>query len=110
VLVGGLTQSVQGFPELPSVGQEVAEIGRIAAGGAAATTTTLMDGAFTSAALEGSLSKAPFSVVHLASHGIFGGDPKDSFILTFDGRLDMDELERLVRLGQSAASRSSSCC
>jgi CHAT domain-containing protein len=106
VLVGGLTQSVQGFPELPSVAQEVAEIGRIAGAGAG-TTTTLTDGAFTTAALEGSLTKAPFSVVHLASHGIFGGDPKDSFILTFDGRLDMDELERLVRLGQSAASRSS---
>ncbi len=61
---------------------------------------TLLDEVFTRPALQQSLERTPFTVVHLASHAIFTGDPKGSFVLTWDGRLDMDELERLVRLSR----------
>ena len=40
---------------------------------------------------------APYSVVHIASHGHFDRDPKRSFLLSYDGRLTMDELERLMK-------------
>src|SRR5690606_23254109 len=39
---------------------------------------------------------APFSVVHIASHGQFTSDPRESFLLTFDGRLNINGLERLI--------------
>jgi CHAT domain-containing protein len=35
---------------------------------------------------------------HLATHGVFGGNNQDSFILTYDGRLTINDLERLIRL------------
>ena len=39
-------------------------------------------------------------MVHIASHGEFAGDPKKSFLLTYDGRLDMDGLEQLIKLSR----------
>ena len=36
------------------------------------------------------------SVVHLASHAEFGGDPESSFLLTWDGRLNMDQLAEII--------------
>jgi CHAT domain-containing protein len=34
--------------------------------------------------------------VHLATHGKFAGKVRDSFVLTYDGRMSMDELEQFV--------------
>nr|WP_203330417.1 CHAT domain-containing protein [Rhodovastum atsumiense] len=41
----------------------------------------------------------PYSVIHIASHGEFSSDPDRSFILTYDGRLTLDELEAAVKQG-----------
>jgi len=38
-------------------------------------------------------------VVHIASHAEFSGDPHSSFVLTYDDRIDMEELASLVRAG-----------
>ena len=50
--------------------------------------------------VEESLAQTPYSVVHIASHGEFAGDPENSFLLTYNGRLDMDELEQLIKLSR----------
>ncbi len=60
----------------------------------------LFDEAFNRPALERSLGRTPFTVVHLAAQGEFTGEPKGSFVLTRDGRLDMDELQRPVQLSR----------
>ena len=44
-----------------------------------------------------------FQVVHIASHGYFGGSPEQNFIMAYDGRLDMNMLEALVKPKQFAA-------
>jgi CHAT domain-containing protein len=90
--VAGLTKSVRGAPPLPGVGREIEALGAIARPRA-----VLEDETFTTAAVERTVEGAPFTVVHLASHGLFTGDPKGSFILTWDGRLDMDRLEAMIR-------------
>ena len=46
------------------------------------------------------LGRTPFNMIHLATHGQFAGDPKDSYLLTYDGQLNMDQLADLVRLSQ----------
>jgi CHAT domain-containing protein len=38
--------------------------------------------------------------VHIASHGHFDSDSKKTFVLTYDGKLDLDELERMIRPSQ----------
>jgi CHAT domain-containing protein len=89
-LLAGLTREVQGFAPLPHVEAELKAIARQHAG------FVLLDEAFVAPKLQRSLQSTPFSVVHIASHGQFASDPKDSFLLTFDGRLDIDSLERLI--------------
>ena len=42
------------------------------------------------------LEEEPFTVVHIASHGEFGDDASQSFLLASDGRLSMDRLEEAV--------------
>ena len=39
----------------------------------------------------------PYSVVHIASHGVFGKTADTSFIMTYDGILNMDALEQLLK-------------
>ncbi len=38
-----------------------------------------------------------YRVVHIASHGYFGGTPEQSFVMTYDRLLNMNELEDLVK-------------
>jgi CHAT domain-containing protein len=87
VLVAGLTKSVQGFSGLPSVGEEIRAIGSIFPG------QSLKDETFSLAAIRTDLSVPRFSVAHLATHGEFNADHRQSFILTYDSRLTMDGLQ-----------------
>ena len=85
---------MQGFPPLPNVAQELDEIAAIYGG------TLLRDAHFVEPEVEEALAQTPYSVIHIASHGEFAGDPENSFLLTYDGRLDMDELQQLIKLSR----------
>jgi CHAT domain-containing protein len=87
VLVAGLTKSVQGFVGLPSVSEEIRSIGAIFPG------QSLKDETFSLASIRSDLSVPGFSVAHLATHGEFSADHRQSFILTYDSRLTMDGLQ-----------------
>ena len=87
VLVAGLTDSVQGFPPLPDVSDEVSDIHKLYGG------QMLENKAFTVSNFEQDLDKTPYSIVHVASHGKFEKDARNTFLLTYNGKLDMDTLE-----------------
>jgi CHAT domain-containing protein len=87
VLAGGLTEPVQGFPPLPAVSEELAALQGLYGG------KVLQDQAFNLANVKAELTGVPYSVVHVASHGQFEPDVRDTFLLTYDGRLTMDALE-----------------
>jgi len=36
----------------------------------------------------------------MATHGVFGGSAEDTFLLTYDGRLDMNRLSDLIKIGR----------
>jgi CHAT domain-containing protein len=91
-LLSGLTEGVQGFPPLPFVASELERIAELYGG------KVLEDHQFVVPEVEESLARTSYSVMHIASHGEFASEPKNSFLLTYDGRLDMDELERLIKL------------
>lgn len=87
VLIAGLTKSVQGFSGLPSVGAEMRTIESIF------PNQSLKDESFSLASIRTDLSAPNFSVAHLATHGEFSADHRQSFILTYDSRLTMDGLQ-----------------
>jgi len=92
LLLGGLAESVQGFPALPQVRSELTSIQRLYGG------DLLLDGDFVLPRVEGALSDQQLNIVHIASHGEFKGDRDKSFLLTHDGRLTMDQLGDYVGL------------
>jgi CHAT domain-containing protein len=47
--------------------------------------------------LVAALGRVPYGVLHLATHAKFEAEASESFLLTYDGRMDMEGLERLVR-------------
>lgn len=92
VLLSGLTESVQGFPPLPNVADEIASVSSLYGG------TVLMNDAFVAGNVEANLERAPYTIVHVASHAQFGRDVEDTFLLTYTGKLEMNELDRLMGL------------
>ncbi len=58
---------------------------------------TLMDEGFRLDRFVTELGTGSFRVVHIASHGFFGGNPEENFILTYDKRLDMGTIAEMLR-------------
>ena len=56
----------------------------------------LLDDAFTLANLKQEVSKTPYAIVHIASHGVFGASAQESFLMTYDELLHLDDLEQLL--------------
>jgi CHAT domain-containing protein len=90
-LLGGLSEARQGFPALPAVTFEVNQIeSQISA-------RVLLDRTFTNNTIQSQLNSVPFPVIHLATHGQFSSRAEDTFILTWDDRINVKELDTLLR-------------
>jgi len=97
VLVGGLAKSVQGFPELPRVTDEINSVVANYPG-----QPPLQDESFQRAAIRTGLSSPHFTAVHLATHGEVTANHRESYLVTFDARLTLDNLqEDLAKRGDS---------
>ena len=92
-LVLGISKSVEGYVPLPNVEREVAEVHDIQGG------QQLLNDSFSRERFRTELERVPYNVVHIASHGQFGSDPSQTFVLAFDGQLTMDDLERDIKFG-----------
>lgn len=95
----GLTEARLGFTGLPAVKDET---GRVAQ---TLRTSAQLDANFTRKRLMDEMALTNPSVVHIASHGQFSSDPRDSFLLTYDTKMDIDSLRAAVSSG-STANRS----
>ncbi|MBD2328719.1 CHAT domain-containing protein [Alkalinema sp. FACHB-956] len=80
------------FPPLPEIKSEFAQIAK-----AGIPTQQLLDQAFTSQALETQVRSAKFNIVHLATHGQFSSQAKNTFILAADGPINVTRLDSLLR-------------
>jgi CHAT domain-containing protein len=94
VLLAGLSKPVQGFAALDSVPGELSSIGKLYGG------TVLENEDFRLSTVEQDLKTVPYSVVHIASHGEFDSDPQNTYILTYDGKLTLDNLEDALKYSQ----------
>jgi len=90
----GLSEGVQGFSPLPNTQQEVKGIQDLFGG------KTLLNEEFLVSNLEQDMKEENFTIIHIASHGKFENEPKDSFVLTYDQKLTMDHLRELIGLFQ----------
>ncbi|MBD1840131.1 CHAT domain-containing protein [Coleofasciculus sp. FACHB-501] len=91
ILAGGITEARQGFPALPGVGAEVSQIA------SEVPSKVFINEDFTEVNLQNYLNKNSFTVVHLATHGQFSSSSDSTFILTWNGRINVKEFENLLR-------------
>ncbi len=92
-LKGGLSQARDIFPALPNVKTELTQIQTEAKVGG----EELLDENFTSAAIQKSIDSIPFPIVHLATHGKFSSNAEETFLLAWDKRLNVNELNSVLR-------------
>jgi CHAT domain-containing protein len=85
-LLGGVASAVQGYEELPHVREELDALHARFGG------DLLLDGDFVEPTVAARIEGRPYAVVHLASHGVVGADARQSYLLTYDGRIDLQEL------------------
>jgi CHAT domain-containing protein len=90
VLIGGVSQSVDGFPALEHVPAELASV-QEALGG-----KLLLDSAFRRRAIEAALAEDQARIVHVATHGEFSADSDQSFVVAWDGRVSGDDLAAYI--------------
>lgn len=90
-LVGGLTESRQGFAALPGVARESSEIS------STLNSKVLLDQNFTQGNLQKQIRETSFPLVHLATHGQFSSNAGDTFILTWNDRITIDGLRTLLQ-------------
>jgi CHAT domain-containing protein len=79
------------FIPLPSVKEELEKIKPQLSG------PVLLNEEFTSTAIQKAISSVSFPIVHLATHGLFSSNAEDTFILTWDGTLNIDQLNSKLR-------------
>ena len=92
-VVAGLSEANQGFAALPGVNTEVQEIAT------SIDSKLLLNKEFTKERLRQTLkatTEAP--ILHLATHGQFSSKAEETFILTWDDRIDVNELEQLLKV------------
>lgn len=92
VLLGGLSEAHQGFAAIPAVESEVRHIAELIPG-----TQALLNQAFTREALVTQSRNTDFNVIHLATHGQFSSRADDTFLLTWDGRINAKDLDLVLR-------------
>ncbi len=95
-VVAGVSESNQGFSSLPGVQKEVTQIS------SQLSSQLLLNGEFTDVNLQKQLQKTHAPIVHLATHGQFGSTSEDTFIVTWNNRIRVNELESLLRTRETS--------
>lgn len=91
-LAGGLSQARQGFSALPGVAEEIQQVSTLV------PTSILLDQSFTRSQLTSKLASVPFPIVHLATHGQFSSESENTFLLTWEGRIKVKDLDQLLEV------------
>jgi CHAT domain-containing protein len=94
MIIDALSDAVQGFAPLEHVPEEVKRIEAIYGA------PEYLNRNFVKSAVDREFAADSYSIVHIASHGHFDSDSKKTFVLTYDSKLDLDELERMIRPSQ----------
>ncbi|MBK7002491.1 MAG: CHAT domain-containing protein [Rhodoferax sp.] len=77
--------------QLPGVKEEIKVLNGILQG------TSLLNAQFTVDQFRNKTESGTYQIVHIASHGVFGGSAENSFIMAFDDVIDMNGLQTVLR-------------
>lgn len=97
-IAGGISQIRQNFPphqdfgNLPKVPEELATIKQTGL-----TKSSLLNSQFTKDAIKQNITASGSPIVHLATHAKFSSKAEDTFILSWDGQINIKELDDLLR-------------
>jgi CHAT domain-containing protein len=91
VLKAGLSEARQGFTALPHVKDEINQIQSELPG------EVLLNQEFTETSIQSAIDAVSFPVVHLATHGQFSSTAEETFILTWNDRINVNELNNLLQ-------------
>ena len=90
VMANGITEAVQNFPSLPYVKNELRDIS------AYHSSTILKNKQFNFANMKNTYQQKPYNIIHIASHGKIDRDIRKSFLLTYNKKLTLDNLESFI--------------
>lgn len=76
---------------LPGVREEVQGLARVVSG------QQLLDESFTVGRFREAVNTGDYRILHIASHGIFGGHAESSFIMAYDDVINMNGLQSLLK-------------
>ncbi|MDF5726765.1 MAG: CHAT domain-containing protein [Rhizonema sp. PD38] len=99
-LAGGLTESRLGFSPLPNVATELQQIKSII------PSKELINQAFTETNIIKQVGSVSFPVVHLATHGQFSSQLEDTYILAWNGKLNIKQLREVLQTREQVVGRS----
>ena len=91
IIAGGLSEGSNNFPPLPNVKNELDAIKS-----ELSNTRVLLNQQFTKEAIENTVKSLSAPVVHLATHGTFSSKAEGTYIVTYDGNVNVNELNDLL--------------
>ena len=89
-IFAGISESVAGFSPLPGVKQEAQEVAEVI------PTEIFLNKEFTSKSLQTEIGLNAFPIVHLATHGQFSSAAEETFLLAWDRKINVKDLDRLL--------------
>lgn len=97
VLTAGTSQKapsyeLEGFSSLPNIQQELEAIEKTVP-----QSEKLADEKFTKTNIQTQVNSEPFNIIHIATHGQFSSNPDDTFILGWDERINVRDLDLLLQ-------------
>lgn len=92
ILLGGVSAAQQTFPALPGVTRELEKIRTHFS-----ESQVLLNEQLTTEQLETVLNETSFPIVHLATHGLVTSQVEDTFILTWQDKVQLNELRSLLQ-------------
>lgn len=90
-LIAGLSEARQNFEPLPNVAKEVSSIQ------SEMPSQVLINKNFTNSAFKSRVSTAPYPIVHLATHGQFSSNADETFIVTWDDKIKVNDLSGVLK-------------
>jgi len=94
VFIGGISEAIQGFNALPKVRDELHYVAQTYA---TQPDDTLLNERFQKNKVLSALENGQFSIVHIASHAQFGNSASQTFLLAYDNKISLDDLEAAIR-------------
>ncbi|HHP7232768.1 MAG TPA: CHAT domain-containing protein [Xenococcaceae cyanobacterium] len=97
-LAAGLTESRQGFPALDFVNQELVAIQT------QTDSQILVNQEFTTQTFKQEIKLSDYPIVHIATHGQFGASLDSTFLLAWDDKITINQLDNMLQ-GRNPAQK-----